>query len=120
MVQCQLIMEIIPSFRAIRGVNFRQFRSFSGTFAGFTGTAYEGSGLSPGIEQDAVWMLAHQAGSVAAFEMLLLEHRTPLITYLIRFVRNRAIAEELAQDVLLRVYRTRNYQPTAKFRSWLF
>src|ERR1051325_6526501 len=65
-------------------------------------------------------MLAHQAGDAQAFDMLLQEHRAPLINYLMRFARNRAIAEELAQDVFLRVYRSRNYQPAAKFRSWLY
>jgi RNA polymerase sigma-70 factor (ECF subfamily) len=37
-----------------------------------------------------------------------------------RLVRDVSIAEELSQEVFLRVYRTRDYQPTAKFRTWLF
>ena len=36
----------------------------------------------------------------------------------LRLVRDVSIAEELSQEVFLRVYRTRDYQPTAKLRSW--
>jgi RNA polymerase sigma-70 factor (ECF subfamily) len=44
-----------------------------------------------------------------------------VVNHLYRLVHNRAIAEELAQDVFLRVYRFRNrYQPEAKFSTWLF
>jgi len=40
---------------------------------------------------------------------------------LYRLVRDRTIAEDLAQDVFLRVYRSRSrYQPQAKFTTWLF
>jgi RNA polymerase sigma-70 factor, ECF subfamily len=54
-------------------------------------------------------------------DRLLERHRRPVIQFLYRMVRNRAIAEELAQNVFLRVYRSRTtYEPTAKFTSWLF
>jgi len=54
-------------------------------------------------------------------DALLQRHRGPVIQFLYRMVRNRAIAEELAQNVFLRVYRSRTtYEPTAKFTSWLF
>jgi RNA polymerase sigma-70 factor (ECF subfamily) len=43
-----------------------------------------------------------------------------VISHVYRLVRDVAIAEELSQEVFLRVYRTRDYRPTAKFRSWLF
>lgn len=60
-------------------------------------------------------------GDEPSFEMLLVRHRNQVINHLYRLVRNRAIAEELAQDVFLRVYRFRNrYQPEAKFSTWLF
>jgi len=66
------------------------------------------------------WMLAFQAGDIERFQMLVEHHREPVIHYLYRCVSNRAVAEELAQEVFLRVYLSRNYQPTAKFRTWLF
>ena len=60
-------------------------------------------------------------GHEPSFETLLERHRSQVVNHLYRLVRNRAIAEELAQDVFLRVYRFRNrYQPEAKFSTWLF
>lgn len=45
----------------------------------------------------------------------------PVIHFLFRMVQNQPVAEELAQEVFLRVYRSRaNYEPTAKFTTWLF
>ena len=44
-----------------------------------------------------------------------------MIHFVYRMVLNQAIAEELAQEVFLRVYRSRaRYEPTAKFTTWLF
>ena len=44
-----------------------------------------------------------------------------MIHFLYRMVQNQAVAEELAQEVFLRVYRSReSYEPTAKFTTWLF
>jgi RNA polymerase sigma-70 factor, ECF subfamily len=60
-------------------------------------------------------------GDEPSFETLLDRHRAQVVNHLYRLVHNRAIAEELAQDVFLRVYRFRNrYQPEAKFSTWLF
>jgi len=66
-------------------------------------------------------MLKVSSGDEPSFELLLERNRTSVINHLFRLVRNRAIAEELAQDVFLRVYRSRGtYQPGAKFATWLF
>lgn len=65
-------------------------------------------------------MLAFQAGDLERFQQLVEHHREPVVHYLYRCVNNRAVAEELGQEVFLRVYTSRNYQPTAKFRTWLF
>ena len=44
-----------------------------------------------------------------------------MIHFLYRMVQNQAVSEELAQEVFLRVYRSRaTYEPTAKFTTWLF
>ena len=49
------------------------------------------------------------------------EPRDLVLAHLSRLTQNRAVAEELAQDVFLRVYRRRHsYQPSAKFGTWLF
>src|SRR3954451_10863545 len=49
------------------------------------------------------------------------KHRSPVVHFLYRMIQNHAVAEELAQEVFLRVYRSRStYEPTAKFTTWLF
>ena len=73
------------------------------------------------LERDAELMLRVRDGDQASFSLLLGKHRVPLIHFLFRMVQNQAIAEDLAQEVFMRVYRSRNsYQPTAKFSTWLF
>jgi RNA polymerase sigma-70 factor (ECF subfamily) len=73
------------------------------------------------IERDAELMLRVRAGDSLSFALLLEKHRGPVIHFLYRMVQNQAIAEELAQEVFLRVYRSRTtYEPTAKFTTWLF
>ncbi len=66
-------------------------------------------------------MLDVKAGDNASFELLLQKYRTPLVNFLYRMVRDSAVAEDLAQEVFLRVYRARKkYAPNAKFTTWLF
>lgn len=73
------------------------------------------------VEPDAELMLRVKDGDAACFGLLLEKHRGPVIHFLCRMVRNQAVAEELAQEVFLRVYRARTtYEPTAKFTTWLF
>src|ERR1700736_1386348 len=70
---------------------------------------------------DVQLMLDVKAGDEASFELLLQRYRTPLVNFLYRMVRNREQAEELAQEVFLRVYRAReDYVPSAKFTTWRF
>jgi RNA polymerase sigma-70 factor (ECF subfamily) len=72
-------------------------------------------------ERDAQLMLRVREGDVTSFTLLLGRHRGSLVNFMFRMVQNRAIAEELAQETFLRVYRNREaYQPTAKFTTWLF
>jgi RNA polymerase sigma-70 factor (ECF subfamily) len=73
------------------------------------------------LERDAELMLRVRAGDSTSFTLLLEKHRGPVIHFVYRMVLNQAIAEELAQEVFLRVYRSReSYEPTAKFTTWLF
>lgn len=73
------------------------------------------------LERDAELMLRVREGDPTSFSLLLERHRTPVIRFLYRMVQNQAVAEELAQEVFLRVYRSRgSYEPTAKFTTWLF
>jgi RNA polymerase sigma-70 factor (ECF subfamily) len=70
---------------------------------------------------DVQLMLDVKAGDQQSFELLLQRYRTPLVNFLYRMVRAREEAEDLAQEVFLRVYRARkDYVPSAKFTTWLF
>ncbi len=73
------------------------------------------------LERDAELMLRVREGDDVSFALLLEKHRRPVIHFLYRMVQNQAVSEELAQEVFLRVYKARgNYEPTAKFTTWLF
>jgi RNA polymerase sigma-70 factor, ECF subfamily len=73
------------------------------------------------LERDAQLMLRVREGDETSFALLLERHRGPVVNFLHRMVQNRAVSEELAQEVFLRVYRSRGtYEPTAKFTTWLF
>ena len=77
--------------------------------------------LAATLDFDAELMLRVKEGDGASFAILLEKHRLPVIHFLYRMVQNQAVAEELAQEVFLRVYRSReSYEPTAKFTTWLF
>jgi RNA polymerase sigma-70 factor (ECF subfamily) len=77
--------------------------------------------IAAALDGDAELMIRVREGDGASFARLLEKHRGPVIHFLYRMVQNQAIAEELAQEVFLRVYRARStYEPTAKFTTWLF
>jgi RNA polymerase sigma-70 factor (ECF subfamily) len=70
---------------------------------------------------DAEVMLELRAGNMAAFDVLLAKYRKPIIHFMFRMVHNQAVAEELAQEVFLRVYRSREtYRAEARFSTWLY
>src|SRR3989454_3822296 len=80
-----------------------------------------GGATAAALDLDAELMLRVKEGDGASFTVLLNKHRSPVIHFLYRMVQNHAVAEELAQEVFLRVYRSRGtYEPTAKFTTWLF
>ncbi len=73
------------------------------------------------IDIDAGLMLRVRDGDVASFTLLSERHRQTVVHFLFRMVQNQAIAEELTQDVFLRVFRSReSYEASAKFTTWLF
>jgi RNA polymerase sigma-70 factor (ECF subfamily) len=72
-------------------------------------------------DQDAALMLAFCAGDGAAFDALFGRWAAPLLRYLERMLRDAAEAEELVQEVFLRVHGARErYQPKARFSTWLY
>ena len=59
--------------------------------------------------------------NLGAFEELVLRYQNRLLTVLEHLVGNREQAEDLTQDVFVRVYKARlRYEPGAKFSTWLF
>jgi RNA polymerase sigma-70 factor, ECF subfamily len=70
---------------------------------------------------DAAVMLRVAAGDEASFNYLVEKYHRPMIHFLFRMVHNQAVAEELAQEVFLRVYRARDsYRAEARFTTWLY
>jgi RNA polymerase sigma-70 factor (ECF subfamily) len=77
--------------------------------------------LSGGGRSDAEIMLQVKAGDDSAFEYLVQKYRRPMVSFMFRMAHNNAAAEDLAQEVFLRVYRSRgSYEASAKFTTWLY
>ncbi len=70
---------------------------------------------------DAEIMLRVREGDDSGFTYLIEKYRNPIIHFMFRMVHNQAVAEELAQEVFLRVYRSRqSYRAEARFTTWLY
>jgi RNA polymerase sigma-70 factor (ECF subfamily) len=81
----------------------------------------EASCATAGESSDAEVMLRVKAGDDSAFDFLVQKYRRPIINFMYRMAHNSAMAEDLAQEVFLRVYRSRgNYEASAKFTTWLY
>lgn len=73
------------------------------------------------LEDTSLMLLVKDEDNHAAFETLVSRHRKPIVNYIYRMVQSAATAEELAQDVFMRVYQVRGgYVPSAKFTTWLY
>jgi RNA polymerase sigma-70 factor (ECF subfamily) len=73
------------------------------------------------LDLDAQLMLRVREGDNDSFRVLLDKHRNPLVHFLQRMVQDAGASEELAQEVFLRIYRSRSsYEPSAKFTTWMF
>jgi RNA polymerase sigma-70 factor (ECF subfamily) len=81
---------------------------------------FAGDQSSEGLS-DAQVMLRVKAGDESAFDYLVQKYRRPMLGFMYRMAHNSAVAEDLAQEVFLRVYRSReNYEASAKFTTWLY
>jgi RNA polymerase sigma-70 factor (ECF subfamily) len=79
-------------------------------------SAGSGEGVS-----DVDVMLRVKTGEESAFSYLVQKYRRPMVGFMYRLCHNPSTAEELAQEVFLRVYRSRtSYEPSAKFTTWLY
>ncbi|HXG19614.1 MAG TPA: RNA polymerase sigma factor [Methylomirabilota bacterium] len=77
--------------------------------------------VSPHDDPDVQLMLRFQKGDMEAFQQLFNKFSPSVVNFAFRFVGSRERAEELAQEVFLQVYRSKErYEPKAKFSTWLF
>jgi RNA polymerase sigma-70 factor, ECF subfamily len=89
-------------------------------------TTLDSAALSPAFAggeapSDAQIMLRVKTGDQSAFDYLVQKYRRPIVSFMYRMARNSAAAEDLAQEVFLRVYRSReSYEASAKFTTWLY
>jgi RNA polymerase sigma-70 factor (ECF subfamily) len=91
------------------------------TFAGTPPSAPSTMANSLEAVSDADVMLRVKTGDESAFAYLVQKYRRPMVGFLCRLCHNPAAAEELAQEVFLRVYRSReNYEASAKFSTWIY
>jgi RNA polymerase sigma-70 factor (ECF subfamily) len=73
------------------------------------------------VVSDVELMQHFAQGDEAAFRKLFHKYKKPLINFAIRFVGNPFVAEEMVQEVFIKVYRARNsYTPQAKFSTWIY
>ena len=116
------------------GLKDAQLSGFAGVSAGVSSVAIDrrllalagvpqsttGTTLSDSIS-DAEVMLLVKAGDESAFAYLVHKYRRQMVGFMYRMCHNPATAEELAQEVFLRVYRSRaSYEASAKFNTWLY
>lgn len=88
-------------------------------------TASTGAGHRDGTGQetrtDEALMVGFRDGETRAFDVLVVRHRRGLFNFLLRSVQNRSRAEEMLQEVFLRVVRSKErYEQTAKFTTWVY
>ena len=91
--------------------------------AGTTPRVEAETAAAPSIDgfSDAQIMLQVKAGDSSAFDYLVQKYRRPMLSFMYRMAHNATVAEDLAQEVFLRVYRSRaSYEASAKFTTWLY
>ncbi len=95
---------------------------FMPTMTGRTqGIAEMAAGHVPFDSLSDAEVMLRAAADDAAYEYLVNKYHRPMIAFMYRMCRNQAQAEELAQEVFLRVYRSRtSYAAEAKFTTWLY
>jgi RNA polymerase sigma-70 factor (ECF subfamily) len=73
------------------------------------------------VDPDAALMLRVKHGDVQAFEQLAEKYKQPIVNLMFRMLRDLDEAEDLAQNVFIRVYQSAGrYEVSAKFSTWIF
>ena len=77
--------------------------------------------MDSSTHSDEALMLRYANGDVSAFEELYIRHKGPVYRYMLKLCQNEAVAEELFQEVWMKLINTReNYVVSAKFTTWLY
>ncbi len=72
-------------------------------------------------DPDVLLMMAFKEGDNPSFEKLMVKYFPRVLNFVYRYTNNRAISEEIAQEVFIKVYQNRaKYEPRAKFQTWVF
>ena len=72
-------------------------------------------------DHDSELMVAYQNGDYTAFDQLLDKYHRPIVNFIYKFVNNVSEAEDLAQEVFLRIHRAKEgYEPRARFAAWIY
>lgn len=76
---------------------------------------------SPKQDNDWLWIEKILEGDSSAFEQIFNKYKVSIINLSFRFIRNREIAEEVAQEVFIKVYEKKvHFDPRSKFSTWLY
>jgi RNA polymerase sigma-70 factor (ECF subfamily) len=103
------------------GLLGRGLPNFSETSPSSSAPLNMANSSSVGAVSDVDVMLRVKTGDESAFAYLVQKYRRPMVGFMYRLCHNPSTAEELAQEVFLRVYRSRtSYEPSAKFTTWLY
>jgi len=104
-----------------RGILDRGLLNLAGAPPSAPGTMANSIGTTDAAVSDVDVMLRVKTGDETAFAYLVQKYRRPIVGFMYRLCHNPSTAEELAQEVFLRVYRSRtSYEPSAKFTTWLY
>jgi RNA polymerase sigma-70 factor (ECF subfamily) len=99
----------------------RGLLNFAGASSSVPATMANSAINSAEAVSDVDVMLRVKTGDESAFAYLVQKYRRPMVGFMYRLCHNPSTAEELAQEVFLRVYRSRtSYEPSAKFTTWLY
>jgi RNA polymerase sigma-70 factor (ECF subfamily) len=72
-------------------------------------------------ELDSELMQRYREGEVRAFELLLARHRGPVHRFILHFVNDQDLAEDLLQETFLRIIKdSGSYEPGTKFSTWIY
>ena len=104
-----------------RGLLSRGLPSFAGARPSAPAAMANSAASSDAAVSDVDMMLRVKTGDESAFTYLVQKYRRPMVSFMYRMAHNAAGAEDLAQEVFLRVYRSReSYEASAKFTTWLY